>query len=135
MSLKQGGYVYTAVLRDLKRRTLEPIIRERFRLESVICTDSFPAYDKLDEAAFKHHPNVYSSAQSRGGIRRLWTPMLALPLSTGSESFWNRAKRRLSEYNGAPTCHFVLFLKECERPFNYGSPRALPATLSEWHPI
>ena len=60
--LKRGGHVYTAVLPDLKRRTLEPIIRERVRLKSVVYTDSFPAYDKLNVAGLKHYPNGYSSA-------------------------------------------------------------------------
>jgi len=60
--LKRGDHVYTAVLPNLKRTTLEPIIRERVRLKSVVYTDSFPAYDKLNVAGLKHYPNGYSSA-------------------------------------------------------------------------
>ncbi len=40
----------------------------------------------------------------------------------GIENFWNHAKRTLSRYNGIPRHHFVLFLKEAEFRFNYGSP-------------
>ncbi len=127
--LKRGGHVYTAVLPDLKRRTLEPIIRERVRLKSVVYTDSFPAYDKLDVAGFKHYRINQLEGFADYNANGCTAPI------NGIENIWNRAKRRLSEYNGIPTCHFELFLKECERPFNYGSPRALLATQSEWHPI
>lgn len=38
----------------------------------------------------------------------------------------------LRKYNGIPSKHFFLFLKECEFRFNYGSPRQQLVTLRSW---
>lgn len=123
--LKRGGRVYTALPPDLKRATLMPIIRQRVQPDSVVYTDGFSAYDKLDVAGFEHHRIDHSETLvSEAGAH-----------INGIENFWSQAKRHMRRYNGIPKAHFELFLKECEWRFNYGSPRELLRTLTDWHLI
>jgi transposase len=49
-----------------------------------------------------------------------------------TESFWNQAKRHLRRYNGIRKQHFHLYLKECERCFNYRPARNLLKVLRQW---
>ena len=53
----------------------------------------------------------------------------------GIENFWSHANWHLRRYNGIPTAHFELFLKEYEWRFNYGTPHKLQKTLLNWHLI
>jgi transposase len=50
--LKRGGRVHTALPPDLKRATLMPTIREKVRPDSVVFTDGFASYDRLDPTGF-----------------------------------------------------------------------------------
>ena len=123
--LKRGGRVYTALPPDLKRSTLLPIIRQQVQPDSVVYTDGFSAYDTLDVAGFEHHRIDHSERLvSESGAH-----------INGIENFWSQAKRHLRRYNGVPKVHFELFLKECEWRFNYGSPKELVKTLTDWHLI
>lgn len=120
--LKRGGRVYTALPPNLKRSTLMPIIRQQVRPDSVVYTDGFSAYDTLDVSGFEHHRVSHEETLvSESGAH-----------INGIENFWSQAKRHLRRYNGVPKAHFELFLKECEWRFNYGSPRELVKTLTDW---
>ena len=123
--LKRGGRVYTALPPDLKRSTLMPIIRRQVRPDSVVYTDGFRAYDRLDVAGFEHHRVDHSETLVGEAGAHI----------NGIENFWSQAKRHLRRYNGIPKAHFELFLKECEGRFNYGSPSDLVKTLIDWHLI
>jgi len=48
------------------------------------------------------------------------------------ENFWTQAKRHFRRYNGVPKAHFTLFLKECERRYNYRPAANLLSTLRSW---
>jgi len=50
----------------------------------------------------------------------------------GIESFWNQAKRYLGNYNSHAKRCFHLFIKECERRFNYRPMANLQAASIEW---
>ncbi len=50
----------------------------------------------------------------------------------GIENFWNQAKRHMRRFNGVPTAHFHLFLKECEWRFNTPQPKQQQTQLIEW---
>lgn len=112
--LKRGGKVYTQIIADAKTDTLLPIIRHKIRPDSIVYTDCFRSYNVLDVSEFKHYRINHSKlfANQHNHIN-------------GIENFWNQAKRHLRKYNGIPKKNFNLFLKECERRFNIGSPQAL----------
>ena len=112
---------------DLKRETLLPIIRQRVEPDSLVITDGLNVYDTLDAEGFRHERVSHSETLVQYG------PNGRAAHINGIENFWAQAKRHLRKYNGVPTGHFELFLKECEWRFNYGSPRELLKTLRRWH--
>ena len=120
--LKRGGRVYTIVPPDLRRDSLMPIIRDKVVPDSVVYTDSYNVYDILDVSEFHHHRINHLEAFVRDKHNHI----------NGIENFWNQAKRTLSRYNGIPRKHFVLFLKEAEFRFNFGSPSEQLRQLKRW---
>ena len=120
--LKRGGRVYTKMILDSRRTTLIPIIKAKVEPDSIVFSDSFPAYDVLDVAGFRHHRINHQKSFVIGPGSHI----------NGIENFWSQAKRHLRRYNGIPRHHFHLFLKECEWRFNYGTPSQLLKTLKLW---
>lgn len=119
---KRGGRVFTVAGPDLKRSTILPIIRRKVKPQAVVYTDGLSLYDTLDVDGFEHH-RVDHSEQFTGerGVN-----------INGIEKLWSQAKRHLRRSNGIPKAHLELFLKECEWRFNYGTPRQLLKTLTDW---
>ena len=107
---------------DVRKDTLLPIIRQKVVPDSIVYTDSYPAYDVLDVSEFHHHRVDHSDAY----VLDHHNPI------NGIENFWNQTKRMLSRYNGIPKAHFPLFLKETEFRFNYGKPSQQLRTLKRW---
>ena len=120
--LKREGKVYTQVLPNLRANTFLEIVHAQVGPDSVVYTDSLPAYNILDVAGFKHHRINHSRNFLEGERSHI----------NGIENFWNQAKRHLRKYNGIPKKHFFLYLKECEFRFNYGSPKEQLKTLNNW---
>ena len=120
--LKRGGKVHTVMIPDVRKDTLLPIIRQKVVPDSIVYTDSYPAYDVLDVSEFHHHRIDHSDAYVLDRHNHI----------SGIENFWNQAKRTLSRYNGIPKAHFPLFLKETEFRFNYGKPSQQLRTLKRW---
>jgi len=102
-------------------KTLIGLIREHVQPDSVVYTDSYKAYDKLDVSEFQHHRINHRKhfAKQHNHIN-------------GIENFWNQAKRHLRRYNGVPREHFHLYLKECEWRFNYRPASRLLSSLNQW---
>jgi transposase len=107
---------------NVRKDTLLPIIRQKVVPDSIVYTDSYPAYDVLDVSEFHHHRIDHSDAYVLDRHNHI----------NGIENFWNQAKRMLSRYNGIPKAHFPLFLKETEFRFNYGTPSQQLQTLKRW---
>ena len=109
--LKRGGKVYTKIIPNAKAATLMPIMQERIMPDSVVYTDCLSSYNVLDISCFKHYRINHSElfADRKNHIN-------------GIENFWNQAKRHLRKFNGVPTDHFHLYLKECEWRFNNPKP-------------
>ena len=110
--LKRGGKVHTLVVPDTKTATLEPIIRQSVKPDSVVYTDGYSSYDVLDVSEFRHHRINHSEQFVDGKTNHI----------NGIENFWNQAKRHLRRFNGIPKDQFPLFLKECEWRFNTPNP-------------
>ena len=109
--LKRGGKVYTKIIPNAKAATLMPIMQERIMPDSVVYTDCLSSYNVLDISCFKHYRINHSElfADRKNHIN-------------GIENFWNQAKRHLRKFNGVPTDHFHLYLKECEWRLNNPKP-------------
>ena len=106
---KRHGKVYTEIVPDCRRSTLQGVIRGRVSLESVIHTDGWRGYNGLVDLGYKKHFRVHHGKNEfvRGKTH-----------INGIESFWGYAKTRLSRFRGIHKKTFLLHLKECEFRFN-----------------
>jgi transposase len=108
--LKRDSKVYTEIVADCKKTTLQAIIRGRVSADAVIHSDGWRGYDGLVDVGYAKHyrvshgNNEFANEQSH---------------INGIESFWSFAKRRLQKFNGVPAATFYLHLKECEWRFNH----------------
>ena len=108
--LKRAGKVYTEIVPDCKKATLQAIIGGRVSADAVIHSDGWRGYDGLVDVGYARHfrvnhgTNEFANDQSH---------------INGIESFWSFAKRRLQKFNGVPATTFHLHLKECEWRFNH----------------
>ncbi len=106
---KRHGTVYTEIVPDCRKRTLQKVIRGHVALDTVIHSDGWRGYDGLVDVGYSKHFRVLHAdtefAHEQSHIN-------------GIESFWASAKRRLQKFNGIPAQTFYLHLKECEYRFN-----------------
>jgi transposase-like protein len=78
--LKRGGKVHSAMIPDVRKDALLPIIRQKVVPDSIVYTDSYPADDVLDVSEFHHHQDrplrrlCSRSPQSRQRNRELLEP-------------------------------------------------------------
>jgi len=107
---KRNGKVYTEIVPDCRRATLQAVIRGRIDPQSVIHSDGWRGYDGLVDLGYKKHFRVNHGidefAAGKSHINSI-------------ESFWGYAKSRLSRFRGMRKNTFHLHLKECEFRFNY----------------
>ncbi len=107
---ERGGQVYTEIVPDCRKRTLQAVVRGRIPLETAIHSDGWSGYDGLVDVGYekhfrvKHREGTFSSGRTH---------------INGIEAFWSFAKRRLQKFNGIPDHTFELHLKECEWRFNH----------------
>ena len=108
---KRNGKVYTEIVPDAKKATLQAIIRGRVDVESVIHTDGWCGYDGLVDLGFKKHFRVNHVERefSKGNGAHI----------NGIESFWGYAKHRIIKFKGIPRYRFDVYLKETEFRFNH----------------
>ena len=108
--LKREGKVYTEIVPDCSKPTLQGIIRGHVEVSTVIHSDGWRGYDGLVDIGFDKHFRVnHGNNEFASGERHI----------NGIESFWSYAKRRLAKFNGVPKHTFYLHLKETEFRFNH----------------
>ncbi len=107
---KRNGSVFTEIVPNAARQTLQNIIRGKVSLDSVIHSDGWRGYNGLVDVGYSKHLRVNHSDDvfAVGDVH-----------INGIESFWSYAKRRLQKFNGVPPKTFYLHLKECEYRFNH----------------
>ena len=106
---RRNGKVYTEIVPDCRRSTLQGVIRGRVSIESVIHSDGWRGYNGLVDLGYKKHFRVnHGLDEFVHGKSHI----------NGIESFWGYAKTRLSRFRGMSKKTFHLHLKECEFRFN-----------------
>ena len=107
---KRQGKVYTEIVPDARKKTLEDIIRGKVAVESVIHCDGWRGYNGLVDVGYDKHYRVHHGLDefARGSSH-----------INGIESFWSYAKRRLARFNGLRKEHFLFHLKETEFRLNH----------------
>lgn len=108
--LKRDDKVYTEIVPDASKATLQGVIRGRIAVESVINTDGWRGYHGLVDIGYAKHFRVHhGDNEFARGAQHI----------NGIESFWSYAKNRLVKFNGVPKHTFHLHLKETEFRFNH----------------
>ena len=126
--LERGGQVYTEIVPDCAKKTLQAIIRGKVSIDSIIHSDQWRGYDGLVDVGYQKHYRIKHGsdefAESNNHI-------------DGIESFWSFAKRRLEKFHGLPRATFKLHLKECEFRFNHRNQDIYKLLLKEFkkHPL
>jgi len=64
--LKRHGKVYTAVVDNTRTKTMMPIISRKIKPDSIVCTDSYSAYNALDVSRFHHERINHTVAFAKG---------------------------------------------------------------------
>ena len=108
--LKRGGKVYTEVVPDCAKATLQGVIRGRVDPDSVIHSDGWRGYNGLVDLGYKKHYRVNHGSDEFVNRKSH---------INGIESFWAYAKGRLTKFHGIADKTFYLHLKESEFRFNY----------------
>ena len=107
---KRNGSVYTEIVPNCSKATLQRVIRGKVSLDSVIYSDGWRGYNGLVDVGYGKHLRVDHGkdefARDKAHIN-------------GIEGFWGFAKTRLVKYRGMHPHSFSLHLKECEFRFNY----------------
>ncbi len=108
--LKRHGKVYTEIVSNCSKATLQDIIRGKVNPETVIHSDGWRGYNGLVDLGYKKHCRVdHGKNEFVRGRSHI----------NGIESFWGFAKTRLAKFRGMSKKNFYLHLKECEFRFNY----------------
>lgn len=107
---KRNGCVYTEVVPDCRKQTLQGVIRGRVALDAVVHSDAWRGYCGLVDVGYAKHLRInHARHEFAEGTNHV----------NGIESFWSFAKRRLQKFNGITARTFYLHLKECEYRFNH----------------
>ncbi|MDH5434633.1 MAG: IS1595 family transposase [Gammaproteobacteria bacterium] len=107
---KRNGWVYTEIVPDVKKRTLQRVIRGKVGLDSIIHSDGWRGYHGLVDVGYARHYRVeHGSNEFANDVSHI----------NGIESFWAYAKLRLSKVKGIRKEMFYLHLKETEFRFNH----------------
>lgn len=104
---ERGGRVFTEIVPDVKKATLQKVIRGKIALDATIVSDGWQACDGLVDVGYDRHLRIAKAYRkgltfSENGIH-----------VNGIESFWSFTKRRLARFNGVSR-NFEIHLKECE---------------------
>lgn len=105
---ERQGQVYTEVVSDCSKPTLQGIIRGKVDPTTVINSDKWRGYNGLVDLGYGHYRVDHSKDEfARGHVH-----------INGIEGFWGMAKVRLAKFKGLAKSSFHLHLKETEWRYN-----------------
>ena len=108
--LKRNGKVYTKIVPNCSRATLQAVIRGKVDFESTIHSDGWKGYNGLVDLGYKKHYRVqHGNDEFANKTSHI----------NGIENFWGIAKMRLAKFRGLSKSTFYLHLKESEFRFNH----------------
>src|SRR5260221_5887756 len=107
---KRNGKVYTEIVPNASRASLQDIIRGRISIDSIIHSDKWRGYNGLVDLGYKKHFRVdHGKDEFVSGNSHI----------NGMEGFWGLAKSRLAKFKGIHKSTIYLHLKESEFRYNY----------------
>ncbi len=107
--LCRGGLVWAEVVPNVEAKTLLPLLRQRVRTGSVVCSDTFTSYTGIAAGGYVHRLVDHGQAFSdRKGSH-----------VNGLEGFWGYLKRRLAAKGGVRRERLPLYLAEYVWRYNH----------------
>ena len=107
---KRNGKVYTEIVPDVAKKTLQSIIRGKVELDSVIHSDQWRGYNGLVDLGYKKHFRVnHGEDEFVNDHSHI----------NGIEGFWELVKNRLTKFKDIHKHTFYLHLKESEFRYNF----------------
>ena len=106
---ERHGHVYTEIVSDCSKPTLQGIIRGRVDARTVINSDGWRGYNGLVDLGYGHVRVDHGKDEFTKGTVHI----------NGIEGFWGLAKVRLAKFKGLPRHTFHLHLKETEWRYNH----------------
>ncbi len=107
---KRNGKVYTEIVPNASRATLQAVIRGRVAIDSIIHSDKWRGYNGLIDLGYKKHFRVdHGKNEFVSGRSHI----------NGIEGFWGLSKSRLAKFKGLSKSTIYLHLKECEFRYNH----------------
>lgn len=106
---ERDGQVYTEIVSDCSKPTLQGIIRGRVNASAIINSDGWRGYNGLVDLGYGHYRVDHSKDEFVRGRVHI----------NGIEGFWGLAKVRLAKLKGLPKHTFHLHLKETEWRYNH----------------
>jgi len=107
---KRSGQMYTEIVPDCSKKTLQAIIRGKIDVAAIVNTDGWRGDNGLVDVGFNRHFRVrHGQDKFVQGASHI----------NGIESFWSFAKARLHQFKGVPKHTFLVHLKESEFRFNH----------------
>lgn len=108
--IERGGKVVAAVVPDAKEKTILPIIQKHVSTDSIVLTDDYPTYDKLNALGYYHESIAHSrDAYVRGSVH-----------TNTIENFWSILKRTLrGTYVSVAPKHLMAYVTEMSFRFNH----------------
>jgi transposase len=107
--LCRGGQVWAEVVPNVEAKTLLPLLRQRVRAGSVVCSDTFISYTGVAAGGYIHrlvdHSLTFSDRQGSH--------------VNGLERFWGYLKRRLAAKGGVRRERLPLYLAEYVWRYNH----------------
>lgn len=105
--LERHAKVKTQVVRNVRRKNLDPLVREHIESGSTVYTDALPSYESLQNA-FTHQAIDHAEAYVRGNVH-----------TNGLENYWSLLKRTLKgTYVSVEPFHLFRYLDEQAHRFN-----------------
>jgi len=106
---ERDGQVYTEIVEDCSKPTLQGMIRGKVDASTVINSDGWRGYNGLVDLGYGHCRVDHSKDEfARGPVH-----------INGIEGFWGMANVRLAKFKGLPKHTFRLHLKETEWRHNH----------------
>jgi len=101
---ERNGRVYTEIVPNCRKKTLQMIIRGKIAPDTIVHTDKWRGYDGLVDVGYGKHKRINHSKtfSYRNGTH-----------INGIENFWSFTKGRLAKFRGVKV-NFDYHLKECE---------------------
>lgn len=106
--LKRGGSVYTKIVDNCKKDTLQQIIKDKVVVQSNVMSDEWRAYRGLEILGYTHKTVKHGKGEYASEDCHI----------NGLEGFWGMTKVRLAKFRGIKKNNLFLHLKESDFRFN-----------------